>query len=92
MIGEGQHEKLYDTFNMQGYSDYVVVYLRLITSGQLQKDAEFYKHFIEGDRTVVEFCHQVKLIILIFFIYVEIIMKLLFRKLSQCLRKVIIFI
>lgn len=59
MIGEGQHEKLYDTFNMQGYSDYVVVYLRLITSGQLQKDAEFYKHFIEGDRTVVEFCHQV---------------------------------
>jgi len=61
LIGEGQHEKLYDTFNMQGYSDYVVVYLRLITSGQLQKDAEFYKHFIEGDRTVVEFCHQVKL-------------------------------
>lgn len=60
MIGEGQHEKLYDTFNMQGYSDYVVVYLRLITSGQLQKDAEFYKHFIEGDRTVLEFCHQVK--------------------------------
>jgi ubiquitin thioesterase protein OTUB1 len=58
LIGEGQHEKLYDTFNMQGYSDYVVVYLRLITSGQLQKDAEFYKHFIEGDRTVVEFCHQ----------------------------------
>lgn len=51
--------ELHKLFNDQGYSDYVVVYLRLITSGQLQKEAEFYQHFIEGDRTVKEFCHQV---------------------------------
>ncbi|KAJ8684001.1 hypothetical protein QAD02_019793 [Eretmocerus hayati] len=54
---DGQAE-LHKLFNDQGLSDYVVVYLRLITSGQLQKQAEFYQHFIEGDRTVKEFCHQ----------------------------------
>lgn len=36
-----------------------MVYLRLITSGQLQKDEEFYSNFIEGDKTVKEFCQQV---------------------------------
>lgn len=49
---------LQELFNEQGYSDYMVVYLRLITSGQLQKEEEFYQHFIEGDRTVSDFCHQ----------------------------------
>jgi hypothetical protein len=51
-------------FNEQGYSDYIVVYLRLITSGQLQRDSDFYQHFIEGDRSVADFCHQVSLKIL----------------------------
>ncbi|KAM0736453.1 Ubiquitin thioesterase otubain-like [Formica fusca] len=55
---ESSHMELHKLFNEQGYSDYVVVYLRLITSGQLQRDADFYQHFIEGDRTVTEFCHQ----------------------------------
>lgn len=61
-VGKGtddSHAELHRLFNDQGYSDYVVVYLRLITSGQLQREAEFYQHFIEGDRTVKEFCHQV---------------------------------
>lgn len=61
-VGEGKEDsdaELQRLFNIQGYSDYVVVYLRLITSGQLQREAEFYQHFIEGDRTVKEFCHQV---------------------------------
>ncbi|KAF5287585.1 hypothetical protein FQA39_LY15862 [Lamprigera yunnana] len=49
---------LHTLFNEQGYSDYMVVYLRLLTSGQLQKDQAFYNCFIEGDRTVVDFCHQ----------------------------------
>lgn len=49
---------LHELFNEQGYSDYMVVYLRLITSGQLQKENGFYQHFIEGDRTVTDFCHQ----------------------------------
>jgi ubiquitin thioesterase protein OTUB1 len=52
---------LHKLFNEQGYSDYIVVYLRLITSGQLQRDSDFYQHFIEGDRTVADFCHQVSL-------------------------------
>ncbi|XP_072031898.1 LOW QUALITY PROTEIN: ubiquitin thioesterase OTUB1-like [Amphiura filiformis] len=49
---------LSDTFNDQGISDYLVVYLRLLTSGQLQKEAEFYQNFIEGDRPVKDFCNQ----------------------------------
>ncbi|KAK7873426.1 hypothetical protein R5R35_000212 [Gryllus longicercus] len=52
------HMDLQKLFNEQDVSDYIVVYLRLITSGQLQQDAEFYQHFIEGDRPVVDFCHQ----------------------------------
>ncbi|XP_049868459.1 ubiquitin thioesterase otubain-like [Pectinophora gossypiella] len=50
--------ELHDKFNKQGYSDYIVVYLRLITSGQLQTQCEFYQNFIEGPRTVTEFCRQ----------------------------------
>lgn len=57
--GSSAQDELFKLFNEQGYSDYVVVYLRLITSSQLQRDAEFYQNFIEGDRTVAEFCHQV---------------------------------
>ncbi|XP_022899967.1 ubiquitin thioesterase otubain-like [Onthophagus taurus] len=50
--------ELHTLFNEQGYSDYMVVYLRLLTSGQLQRDQDFYSCFIEGDRTVADFCHQ----------------------------------
>lgn len=52
-------EELHDKFNKQGYSDYIVVYLRLVTSGQLQMQHNFYQNFIEGSRTVTEFCRQV---------------------------------
>ena len=62
---ESSHMELHKLFNEQGYSDYVVVYLRLITSGQLQRDADFYQHFIEGERTISEFCHQVRTFLLI---------------------------
>jgi ubiquitin thioesterase protein OTUB1 len=64
-VGKGptffSQKELHKMFNDQGYSDYIVVYLRLITSGQLQRDSEFYQHFIEGDRSVADFCHQVSL-------------------------------
>lgn len=50
--------ELLQVFNEQGYSDYVVVYLRLITSGQLQEGADFYQNFIDGNCTMEEFCHQ----------------------------------
>nr|CAH7762150.1 unnamed protein product [Callosobruchus chinensis] len=55
---EDAKKELHTIFNEQGYSDYMVVYLRLLTSGQLQKDQDFYSCFIEGDRTITDFCHQ----------------------------------
>lgn len=51
-------EELSLTFNEQGFSDYVVVYLRLLTSGKLQEEADFYQNFIEGNFTIEEFRHQ----------------------------------
>ena len=51
-------KELHTLFNEQGYSDYMVVYLRLLTSGQLQRDQDFFSCFIEGGRTVSDFCHQ----------------------------------
>ena len=41
-------------------SDYVVCYLRILTSGYLQSNAEFYQAFIEGGRTIKEYCSQVR--------------------------------
>lgn len=52
-------EELLNSFNDQSVSDYVVVYLRLLTSGYLQREHAFFQHFIEGGRTVKEFCQQV---------------------------------
>uniref|UniRef100_A0A8C8X2K5 ubiquitinyl hydrolase 1 n=1 Tax=Panthera leo TaxID=9689 RepID=A0A8C8X2K5_PANLE len=46
------------SFNGQSTSDYPVVYLRLLTSGYLQRESKFFEHFIEGGRTVKEFCQQ----------------------------------
>lgn len=50
--------ELHTLFNEQGYSDYVVVYLRLITSCHLKERADFYQNFIDGNYTIQEFCHQ----------------------------------
>nr|KAF6324977.1 hypothetical protein mMyoMyo1_008403 [Myotis myotis] len=36
------------SFNDQSTSDYLVVYLRLLTSGYLQRESKFFEHFIEG--------------------------------------------
>lgn len=52
-------EELYKLFNEQAYSDYVVVYLRLITSGYLQENSEFYSNFIEGNyASLSDFCKK----------------------------------
>jgi ubiquitin thioesterase protein OTUB1 len=40
-------------------SDYMVVYLRLLTSGKLQEKTEFFMNFIDGGLSVKEFCNQV---------------------------------
>lgn len=38
-----------------------VVFIRLATSGYLQEKQEFYANFVEGERTVKEYCNQVRL-------------------------------
>ncbi|XP_058157522.1 ubiquitin thioesterase OTUB1-like [Dasypus novemcinctus] len=50
--------KLLTSFNDQSTSDSLVVYLRLLTSGYLQRESEFFQHFMEGGQTVKEFCQQ----------------------------------
>lgn len=57
-------QELLNSFNDQNVSDYVVVYLRLLTSGYLQREHAFFQHFIEGGRSVKEFCQQVPLFLL----------------------------
>nr|CAG4649548.1 EOG090X0AE1 [Scapholeberis mucronata]SVE93777.1 EOG090X0AE1 [Scapholeberis mucronata] len=51
-------EELSRIFNDSAMSDYLVVYLRLMTSGQLQREEDFYQNFLEGDKTMKEFCQQ----------------------------------
>lgn len=51
-------EELSRIFNDSATSDYLVVYLRLLTSGQLQKEEDFYQNFLEGGKTMREFCQQ----------------------------------
>ncbi len=66
----------------QQTSDYLVVYLRLITSGQLQTEEEFYSNFLEGDKTMKEFCQQV--ILKIIPIESEILIKFNHRRWNLC--------
>lgn len=57
---EQELAELSKVFNEQGSSDYVVVYLRLITSGNIQEESDFYQNFIDGCySSVAEFCHKV---------------------------------
>ena len=57
--GSGSLERVEAVINDPGTSDYLVVYLRLLISAHLQKNADFFTFFIEGGRTVEEFCKQV---------------------------------
>ncbi|MGH0183271.1 UNVERIFIED_CONTAM: hypothetical protein FKN15_011315, partial [Acipenser sinensis] len=57
---QGSVTDLLNGFNEQSTSDYLVVYLRLLTSGYLQREGGFFEHFIEGGRSVKEFCQQVR--------------------------------
>ncbi|CAG0880265.1 unnamed protein product [Darwinula stevensoni] len=54
-------DELHSIMNDTGTSDYLVVYLRLITSCHLQKEAAFFENFLEGDITMKDFCsHDVE--------------------------------
>ena len=59
--GSGSVDRVEAVCNDAGTSDYLVVYLRLLISAHLQKNAEFFSFFIEGGRTVEEFCKQVRM-------------------------------
>lgn len=55
---EQKLEDLIQIYNDQGYSDYLVVFLRLMVSCYLQTNEEFYSAFIEGHSSMKEFCSQ----------------------------------
>ncbi|NXV59318.1 OTUB1 thioesterase, partial [Molothrus ater] len=50
--------ELLAAFNEPATSDYLVVYLRLLTSGCLQRHRRFFEQFLEGGRSIKEFCQQ----------------------------------
>jgi len=59
-VGEKiDEQELAKIFRDEGMSNYFVVYLRLITSCQLQKEADFYQNFLDGGKSMVEFCKTV---------------------------------
>lgn len=45
-----------EMFRDEGTSNYLVVFLRLLTSKQLQLEGDFYQNFMEGGATVASFC------------------------------------
>jgi len=49
-------EEVTELYRNSGYSDYFVVFLRLMVSCHLQMNADFFAAFIEGGRTMKEFC------------------------------------
>jgi len=49
-------ELITSILNDAGRSDYLVVYLRLMVSAHLQKNRDFYAFFVDGGRTIEEFC------------------------------------
>lgn len=49
-------KELLQIFCDDGLSNYLVVYLRLITSCYLQKHGDFFQNFIDENRTLQDFC------------------------------------
>jgi len=56
-VGKGMTEQeLFDQLNEQSMADYLVVYLRILTSAELRKGREFYVNFIDGEQSLDDFC------------------------------------
>ncbi|CAB4039537.1 Ubiquitin thioesterase OTUB1 [Paramuricea clavata] len=55
-------DELLAVFQDEGMCNYIVVYLRLLTSAQLQKKEEFFENFLEGGQTMKDFCSQVSFV------------------------------
>lgn len=56
--GKVTEETLFVTLNDDGASNYYVIFFRLITSGYLRENAAQFEGFVEGDRTVEQFCRE----------------------------------
>ncbi|VDL92103.1 unnamed protein product [Schistocephalus solidus] len=56
MSGKSNLVDLEELFNNQSYSDYYVVFLRLLVSAYIQRNADFYANFIAEGKTVRQFC------------------------------------
>jgi len=59
-ISEGKvsAQQLLDAFNDDQVSNYYVVFARLVASGYLQENEEFYSNFVDGSRSIQEFCKE----------------------------------
>jgi len=49
-------KSLLQTFNDDGQSNYLIVFMRLLTSLNIKAQHEFYQNFLEGGQTVEDFC------------------------------------
>jgi len=49
-------DQLLEQFNDDGFSNYLVVFLRIVTSGYLQANESFYGNFLSGEQTVKQYC------------------------------------
>ncbi|KAI6213586.1 hypothetical protein M3Y94_00167400 [Aphelenchoides besseyi] len=47
---------LYDDLNNENYANYLVAFMRMITSAYLRENEALYSGFIEGERTVDRYC------------------------------------
>uniref|UniRef100_A0A0N5AAR6 Ubiquitin thioesterase n=1 Tax=Syphacia muris TaxID=451379 RepID=A0A0N5AAR6_9BILA len=56
--GKVTEESLFASLNDDGTSNYYVIFFRLITSGYLRENAEMFEGFVEGGRTVEQFCKE----------------------------------
>jgi ubiquitin thioesterase protein OTUB1 len=52
------HAKLLEIFNNPGESEYIVVFMRLVTGGYLLENEVDYYGFVEGERTMKQFVEQ----------------------------------
>jgi len=49
-------EELLKLLQDRGVADCLVVYLRILTSAELKRNADFYSNFIDGEKSLEEFC------------------------------------
>ncbi|VDD93721.1 unnamed protein product [Enterobius vermicularis] len=56
--GKVNEETLFATLNDDGASNYYVIFFRLITSGYLREHSVEFEGFVEGGRTVEQFCRE----------------------------------